>query len=229
MRTYKKTKRFAIDNGLWEDGMSLVKLYSAVKDYEDKISLGYLPTGTVVTTEVIDSLVGNLPVPQAPNKKQEKKMYLDFEAELPDYEDARQSVEERKANFLRSSLWSVYYRKGDELRETFNMNDVPFPVDPKTLVEYIKEGKFEFFKHALNDDGTWRDPKAWNGGFGSYNAMIHFKWINPDKPKDELGFQAARQRIDRAHELTNRVISVGTPAEGLEALTKFEDTDFATA
>jgi hypothetical protein len=159
-------------------------------------------------------------VPQAEKacKKQEKKMFNEYDT----YE---MSETERQKNYLSNSLSSAYWTKDAELMEAFNLNGVTPPRSPKEFVEFIKDGKFEFVKNYLNDDGSWRDDV--NHPYFYDNNITHYmNWINPDKVPDLEGYRAASKKMNEAKTKADRKIVVGEPAEGLAALEEFEAATF---
>jgi len=101
------------------------------------------------------------------------------------------------------------------------------PMSPKEYVERIKDGKFEFAKHGLNDDGSWRvDEPDQNNPFAVYNVSGYILWVDPDHPKDAEGYTAAEKLMEKALKDAERMIAVSNPAEGLAALEKFEAETF---
>jgi hypothetical protein len=155
-------------------------------------------------------------------KKQEKKMYdLDM-----DYSETNNlTADERKAQFLSQSLQTAASRKRGEAWSAFHMDGTDAPKSPKEFVDFIKEGKFQFSKAFLNDDGTWRDEED-HPYFYSDSMQRFLKWDDPAQRPDKKGWEAASEKIHAATTTAERAIVVGTPAEGLKALEEFEATIF---
>jgi len=158
---------------------------------------------------------------QAP-KKQEKKM---FTTDMDSYD---MNETERQRQFLIQQLYNSFYTMEHELRVQFNLIETMPPKDPKEFVEFIKTGKFKFTKNFLNDDGSFRDaaniPHFYNTYNGNYTSFI--EWIDPDKVPDPVGLKVADKALEEAKKKAKRLISVGTPTEGLKALEEFEALTF---
>src|SRR5574343_635081 len=105
----------------------------------------------------------------------ERKM---FDDDFGPCEDTR-TPDERKTSYLISELHDERNNKYRALWNTYNMDGTPTPSSPKEFVEMIKDGKFQFTKDYLNDDGSWRTdnhPYSW-----AYNIWNYLKPADPAK------------------------------------------------
>ena len=177
---------------------------------EDLNSLGNFQMVTTATQS-------RMAVPQeAPKCPKETKMYDEF--------DAGVTADERKTSAILNATLRVYYTHQSKLWEHFNMAAVASPRTPKEFVEMIVGKRYTFSKNYLNDDGSWRDEL----NRPSWRALSDFLiWTNPDKPRDQDGYDKAHEALERAHTLAVREITIAdTTAEAKKLMRDFEATDF---
>lgn len=125
---------------------------------------------------------------------------------------------ERKAEYFQNELRIASFKKRDALEAQFKLNMPKEPNSPKELVQWLKDGWFEFSKR-LNDDGSWREDYH-----STYDMVDRFIiWKNPNR--DEAGYNAAIAKLDEVTRKTARQITAtSTPAEMLKYLEEFEAT-----
>lgn len=128
--------------------------------------------------------------------------------------------DERKAAYLQMQLSDASYRKQNELSEHFKLDLQAAPRSPAELIQWAKDGWFKYNSCAVNEDGSWKDENSarWQP------PASYILWDNPNR--DTSGYYAAYKKLDDATRKAERLITVGTPAEGLKALEEFEATTF---
>lgn len=183
----------------------------------DKISLDACEARTVCIPQEYPA---KEPPPQQPmaNNKKGKAMTYDL-----DFTDTSTETERTK-DYLVGELDSEYCQHGSKIQEKF-LPEQPRPKSPKEFVEFIKDGKFKFSKDFLNDDGTWRDPDVIHWRWW-HDPSSFLRWNDPNVVQDKDGWNKSRDKMDESYRSTARKIHVLPPAEGLDALVKFSETDF---
>lgn len=117
-------------------------------------------------------------------------------------------------------LHTIYRNKEKEAMDTFGYNDDKYPKSPKELVERIKAGEFTFEDtRVLTQDGDWSDA---DDKWGHQSAIEYIVWRT--KPIDREGYKAWTVKAKALKQEVEDTIRVLTPAEGLQALQRFEGT-----
>lgn len=120
-------------------------------------------------------------------------------------------------NYMAVRLNNMRYDKIGELRKAFRLNDDDPPRTRKELAERLASGKYQIrgLDKKPDADLGWRSPE---------DLIV---WRAPDNKPDEAGYEEATKRLRKAVEFVSDEIRVRSLEDGLAALRKFEETDFA--
>ena len=132
-------------------------------------------------------------------------------------EETMYTIEQTRQNHLVDRLMRANRAKAAELRKQFYLEDDEAPRYAKDVVERILAGKY-----VLPSEDEQKKARDYYGH--SFETII--TWRDPAHPADQAGFEAAKEKLDKAYTAAKDLIIVKDADEGLAALQAFEKATF---
>lgn len=124
---------------------------------------------------------------------------------------------EANRKYLNARINNAQYVKSDELHKLFNMRNASVPSDYKTLIDAIKNDKYEIDKKAASRvDAFLEEEERY---YGSPFEGIKFKL---DNAPDTDGYHGAEKAAEKQMKAAKDVINTADAAAGLKALQDYE-------
>src|SRR5256885_13812507 len=136
-------------------------------------------------------------------------------ANIVAFEETAPTDQVQRANLL-SHLDSANREFHPKARKHFGLTQDEAPKTAKELVERIKAGKITLPK----EDNDRKCSYVWD-------VFSRIKWQDPSVVEDQDGYDAWEEKTAVAKRTVERIISIKSPDEGLNAVIEFEKTTIA--
>lgn len=105
-----------------------------------------------------------------------------------------------------------------DLRKAFNLEDDDRPKTQKDFEARLAAGQYviNWPKNLDEEDDD----------YGYFDPLEHFRWRDPSKKEDYVGFEAARKAISTEAQKVKDTVMVSAPVDGLAALREFQSKTF---
>lgn len=143
-------------------------------------------------------------------KRKDKTAMSDYAIQSEfDYGDTvATSLAAKKVDYLTGRLHDAFDAKNTELQRMFHLIDDQAPRTPEELIERIKAGKF-----------TLPEKDKRRTYWGAYDQII---WRDPSAKKDQDGYDAAFDLLEKERTKAKDAIMISDPADGLKAIQALE-------
>lgn len=122
--------------------------------------------------------------------------------------------DDQTKRYLKDRLYAVTHEKRTALSRKFGMIDDEAPRTANELIKRITDGKYVIRKDR-GDSRTYSD------------SLAYINWRDPAVTKDEAGFDAANDKLEKAQTAVKDQIVVLDAEKGLAALQTFEAAEIA--
>lgn len=139
-------------------------------------------------------------------RKKESEMYVQIAPPNPTSEISEQR------SYLRERAYTIRGEKATEIEIAFGLQDDKDPRTTNEFIQRIKDGKYII----AGNKGDQR----------TYYPLQNIRWRDPEKKEDQVGNDAALDKLSKAFEDLFDEINVKTPAEGLAAIRAFQSATF---
>lgn len=131
-------------------------------------------------------------------------------------EDTVENMEKTQRDHMNSRLYAVFGTRQTDYMKQFNLVDDDRPANAEEAVERIKAGQYMIRKKNADFDDGDDDEYDYDGAF----SRIY--WRDPSKVKDQAGYKAAMDAMNKEFENVLDTVKLAPYADAVAAFENFK-------